>query len=100
MTKTFLITGASAVLRRSFAREALAAGHRASATVRQAHHQRLLSTAPGCPTSMLLDITADHEVEAVVQQAEEEVGPRKRPFLATRLDLLNVSAHRWTSWTK
>lgn len=76
MSRTFLITGVSTGLGRAFAREALAAGHRVVGTVRQAHQvAEFTDLAPGRAVGMLLDVTDEHAVDAVVQRIEEETGP-------------------------
>ncbi|WP_225651900.1 oxidoreductase [Streptomyces pseudogriseolus] len=76
MSRTFLITGVSTGLGRAFAREALAAGHRVVGTVRQAHQvAEFTDLAPGRAVGMLLDVTDEHAVDAVVRRTEEETGP-------------------------
>jgi NAD(P)-dependent dehydrogenase (short-subunit alcohol dehydrogenase family) len=76
MSRTFLITGVSTGLGRAFAREALTAGHTVVGTVRKAHQVPVFTAlAPGRAIGMLLDVTDDHDVNAVVAQIEAEVGP-------------------------
>jgi NAD(P)-dependent dehydrogenase (short-subunit alcohol dehydrogenase family) len=76
MSRTFLITGVSSGLGRAFAREALAAGNRVVGTVRKAHQAaEFTNLAPGRAVGMLLDVTDEHAVDAVVQRIEEVTGP-------------------------
>ncbi|GGN58881.1 short-chain dehydrogenase/reductase [Streptomyces albiflavescens] len=76
MSKTFLITGVSTGLGRAFAREALAAGHQVVGTVRKPDQiPEFEAMAPGHATGMLLDVTEEHAVTAVVDRIEREVGP-------------------------
>ncbi|MFE7749641.1 oxidoreductase [Streptomyces sp. NPDC057428] len=76
MSRIFLITGVSTGLGRAFAAEALAAGHRVVGTVRQPGQiPEFESLAPDRATGMLLDVTDDHEVDAVVRRIEQEIGP-------------------------
>ncbi|MER6569305.1 oxidoreductase [Streptomyces sp. NPDC001093] len=76
MSKTFLITGVSTGLGRAFAREALAAGHQVVGTVRMPDRiPEFEALAPGHATGMLLDVTDEHAVTAVVDRIEREVDP-------------------------
>ncbi|WP_327115969.1 oxidoreductase [Streptomyces sp. NBC_01341] len=76
MSRVFLITGVSTGLGRAFAQEALAAGHRVVGTVRKPGQiPEFEALAPGRATGMLLDVTDDDEVTAVVRRIEQEVGP-------------------------
>ncbi|MGW6401495.1 SDR family NAD(P)-dependent oxidoreductase [Streptomyces sp. NPDC055134] len=76
MSKTFLITGVSTGLGRAFAREALAAGHQVVRTVRKPDQiPEFEALTPGHATAMLLDVTDEHAVTAVVDRTEQEVGP-------------------------
>jgi NAD(P)-dependent dehydrogenase (short-subunit alcohol dehydrogenase family) len=76
MTKTFLITGVSGGLGRAFAHEALAAGHRVVGTVRNADQiADFEALAPGHATGMLLDVTDDDAVTALVEAVERDTGP-------------------------
>jgi NAD(P)-dependent dehydrogenase (short-subunit alcohol dehydrogenase family) len=76
MSKTFLITGVSTGLGRAFAREALAAGHQVVGTVSKPDQiPEFEALAQGHATGMLLDVTDEHAVTAVVDRIEQEVGP-------------------------
>lgn len=76
MSKTFLITGVSSGLGRAFAQEALAAGHRVVGTVRKPDQITDFEVlAPGHAAGMLLDITDDDAVTALVEAAERDIGP-------------------------
>ena len=76
MSKTFLITGVSSGLGRSFATAALEAGHRVAGTVRDAGQMAAFEAlAPGRATPMLLDVTDDKAVLDVVDMVERQIGP-------------------------
>jgi NAD(P)-dependent dehydrogenase (short-subunit alcohol dehydrogenase family) len=74
--RTFLITGASSGLGRSFAEVALAAGHTVVGTVRKpADADAFEALAPGRSIARQLDVTDDDAVFAVVDDVEATVGP-------------------------
>jgi NAD(P)-dependent dehydrogenase (short-subunit alcohol dehydrogenase family) len=76
VSKTFLITGVSSGLGRSFAAAALEAGHRVAGTVRDAGQIAAFEAlAPGRATAMLLDVTDDKAVLDVVDTVERRIGP-------------------------
>jgi len=76
VSKTFLITGVSSGLGRSFATAALEAGHRVAGTVRDAGQMAAFEAlAPGRATPMLLDVTDDKAVLDVVDMVERQIGP-------------------------
>jgi len=76
VSKTFLITGVSTGLGRSFAAAALEAGHRVAGTVRDAGQiAAFQALAPGRATAMLLDVTDDKAVLDVVDTVEQQIGP-------------------------
>ncbi|MFB6674843.1 SDR family NAD(P)-dependent oxidoreductase [Streptomyces sp. NPDC056390] len=62
---------------RVFAREALTAGHQVVGTVRKPDQNPEFEAplAPDRATGMLLDVTDEHAVTAVVDRTEQEVGP-------------------------
>jgi NAD(P)-dependent dehydrogenase (short-subunit alcohol dehydrogenase family) len=76
VSKTFLITGVSSGLGRSFAAAALEAGHRVAGTVRDAGQMAAFEAlAPGRATALLLDVTDDTAVLDVVDTVERQIGP-------------------------
>jgi len=76
MSKTFLITGVSSGLGRAFAQQALAEGHLVAGTVRDpdriAEYEAL---APGRATGLVLEVTDDAAVAAVVDDVQARIGP-------------------------
>jgi NAD(P)-dependent dehydrogenase (short-subunit alcohol dehydrogenase family) len=76
MGKTFLITGVSTGLGRAFAREALAAGRQVVGTVRKPDQiPEFEALAQGHATGMLLDVTDEHAVTAVVDGSNKRSVP-------------------------
>jgi NAD(P)-dependent dehydrogenase (short-subunit alcohol dehydrogenase family) len=74
--KTIFITGVSSGLGRTFAAEALAAGHRVVGTVRRPHDaESFTSMAPGRALARLLDVTDDAAVFQTVDEIETTIGP-------------------------
>jgi NAD(P)-dependent dehydrogenase (short-subunit alcohol dehydrogenase family) len=74
--KTIFITGVSTGLGRTFAAEALAAGHRVVGTVRRPHDAgSFTSMAPGRALARLLDVTDDAAVFQTVDEIETTIGP-------------------------
>jgi NAD(P)-dependent dehydrogenase (short-subunit alcohol dehydrogenase family) len=74
--KTIFITGVSTGLGRTFAAEALAAGHRVVGTVRRPHDaESFTSMAPGRALARLLDVTDDAAVFQTVDEIETTIGP-------------------------
>ncbi|MDR4305381.1 oxidoreductase [Chelatococcus sambhunathii] len=75
-SKTFLITGVSSGLGRSFAKAALDVGHQVAGTVRSPEAARLFETlAPGRAIAVQLDITDFDAMPATVAQVERRLGP-------------------------
>ena len=75
-SKTFLITGVSSGLGRSFAKAALDVGHQVAGTVRSPEAARLFETlAPGRAIAVQLDITDFDAMPAAVAQVERRLGP-------------------------
>ena len=75
-SKTFLITGVSSGLGRSFAKAALDVGHQVAGTVRSPEAARLFETlAPGRALAVQLDITDFDAMPAAVAEVERRLGP-------------------------
>lgn len=75
-SKTFLITGVSSGLGRSFAKAALDVGHQVAGTVRSPEAARLFETlAPGRAIAVQLDITDFDAMPAAVAEVERRLGP-------------------------
>ncbi|GLK79124.1 oxidoreductase [Methylopila turkensis] len=75
-SKTFLITGVSSGLGRSFAKAALDVGHQVAGTVRSPEAARLFETlASGRALAVQLDITDFDAMPAAVAEVERRLGP-------------------------
>jgi NAD(P)-dependent dehydrogenase (short-subunit alcohol dehydrogenase family) len=75
-SKTFLITGVSSGLGRSFAKAALDVGHQVAGTVRSPEAARLFETlAPSRALAVQLDITDFDAMPAAVAEVERRLGP-------------------------
>jgi len=75
-SRTFLITGAASGFGNAIARKALAAGHRVIGAVRREADARAIEALdPTRAGAILLDVTQEDRVDAVIAEAIERFGP-------------------------